>query len=66
LRSESFKKTWFLKDDGRVGKSTLERDKRPVETRIRQIALNMDRLRWLSDDMDEIYIFVISLISLWR
>jgi murein L,D-transpeptidase YcbB/YkuD len=53
-----FQKRHGLKDDGRVGKSTLKDINVPVETRIRQIALNMDRLRWLSDDMGWNYIFV--------
>ena len=53
-----FQRRHGLKDDGRVGKSTLKEINVPVETRIRQIALNMDRLRWLSDDMGRNYIFV--------
>ena len=53
-----FQKRHGLKDDGRVGKSTLKDMNVPVESRIRQIALNMDRLRWLSDDMGRNYIFV--------
>jgi murein L,D-transpeptidase YcbB/YkuD len=53
-----FQKRHGLKDDGRVGKSTLKVINVPLETRIRQIALNMDRLRWLSSDMGQNYIFV--------
>ena len=53
-----FQKRHGLKDDGRVGKSTLTAINIPLETRIRQIALNMDRLRWLSDDMGGNNIFV--------
>ena len=53
-----FQKRHGLKDDGRVGKSTLKVINVPLETRIRQIALNMDRLRWLSDDMGLDHIFV--------
>ena len=53
-----FQKRHGLKDDGRVGKSTLKVINVTVETRIRQIALNMDRLRWLSYDMGENHIFV--------
>ena len=58
LAVRKFQKRHGLKDDGRVGKSTLKEINVPVETRIRQIALNMDRLRWLSDDMGRNYIFV--------
>jgi murein L,D-transpeptidase YcbB/YkuD len=53
-----FQKRHGLKDDGRVGKSTLKVINVPLETRIRQIALNMDRLRWLSYDMGQNHIFV--------
>jgi murein L,D-transpeptidase YcbB/YkuD len=53
-----FQRRHGLKDDGRVGKSTLKVMNVPLETRIRQIALNMDRLRWLSYDMGKNYIFV--------
>lgn len=53
-----FQKRHGLKDDGRVGKSTLKEMNVPLEARIRQIALNMDRLRWLSRDMGLDYIFV--------
>ncbi len=53
-----FQKRHGLKDDGKVGRSTLKAMNVPLETRIRQIALNMDRLRWLSRDMGSDYIFV--------
>ena len=53
-----FQKRHGLKEDGRVGKSTLEALNVPVEKRIRQIALNMDRLRWLPDDHGDRNIFV--------
>ncbi|MGZ3577499.1 MAG: L,D-transpeptidase family protein [Syntrophales bacterium] len=58
LAVRKFQRRHGLKDDGRVGKSTLKDINVPAETRIRQIALNMDRLRWLSDDMGRNYIFV--------
>jgi L,D-transpeptidase YcbB len=58
LAVRKFQRRHGLKDDGRVGKSTLKDINVPIETRIRQIALNMDRLRWLSDDMGRNYIFV--------
>jgi murein L,D-transpeptidase YcbB/YkuD len=58
LAVRKFQKRHGLKDDGRVGKSTLKVINVPLETRIRQIALNMDRLRWLSHDMGQNYIFV--------
>ena len=53
-----FQKRHGLTVDGRVGKSTYAALNIPVETRIRQIALNMDRLRWLPGNPAERYIFV--------
>ena len=53
-----FQKRHGLTADGRVGKSTYAALNVPVEKRIRQIALNMDRLRWLPGDPGRRYIFV--------
>jgi len=53
-----FQKRHGLKVDGAVGRSTFTALNVPVETRIRQIALNMDRLRWLSADDGRRYINV--------
>ena len=53
-----FQKRHGLKDDGSVGRSALEALNIPVGKRIRQIALNMDRMRWLPDDIGKRYIFV--------
>jgi len=53
-----FQKSHGLKDDGRVGKPTLDALNVTVEKRIRQIALNMDRMRWLPNDIGKRFIFV--------
>jgi len=53
-----FQKRHALKADGSVGRSTLAALNVPIEKRIRQIALNMDRMRWISDDAWQRYIFV--------
>jgi len=53
-----FQKRHGLKVDGKVAKETLDILNIPVETRIRQMALNMDRLRWLPDDLGKRHIFV--------
>jgi murein L,D-transpeptidase YcbB/YkuD len=53
-----FQRSHGLKDDGKVGKPTLEALNVNVEKRIRQIALNMDRMRWLPNDIGKRYIFV--------
>jgi len=55
---KKFQKRHGLKIDGTVGRSTLEAMNIPVEKRIQQIALNMDRMRWLPDDLGERYVFV--------
>jgi murein L,D-transpeptidase YcbB/YkuD len=53
-----FQKRHGLRVDGRVGRSTIEALNVPAEVRMRQIALNMDRMRWLADDSEGRYIFV--------
>jgi murein L,D-transpeptidase YcbB/YkuD len=53
-----FQKRHGLTVDGSVGKSTCAALNVPVETRIRQIALNMDRLRWLPGNPGRRYIIV--------
>jgi murein L,D-transpeptidase YcbB/YkuD len=47
-----------LDADGRVGKGTLAALNAPVEQRIRQIEVNLDRWRWLPHDLGERYIMV--------
>jgi murein L,D-transpeptidase YcbB/YkuD len=47
-----------LKEDGKIGPETLKYLNRPVEDVIRRIELNMDRLRWLPDDIGERYVLV--------
>jgi murein L,D-transpeptidase YcbB/YkuD len=47
-----------LDADGRAGKGTLAALNAPVEQRIRQIEVNLDRWRWLPHDLGERYIMV--------
>lgn len=47
-----------LSNDGVVDKSTLHSLNRPVEDRIRQIELNMDRMRTLPDNYPERYVII--------
>jgi L,D-transpeptidase YcbB len=45
-------------DSGIVGRGTLSALNVPVETRIRQIELNLDRYRWLPAEFEERYLLV--------
>ncbi|MGL4825393.1 MAG: L,D-transpeptidase family protein [Alphaproteobacteria bacterium] len=47
-----------LKPDGNLGKETLEALNIPVEKRIEQITLNLERWRWLPQDLGDKYVIV--------
>jgi L,D-transpeptidase YcbB len=53
-----FQKRHGLKSDGAVGRETLDALNVPVEKRISQIELNMDRMRWLPDELGGRHILV--------
>lgn len=57
-RVQEFQSRMGLKGDGVIGKQTLSAMNVPVEARIQQIILNMERARWMPDDLGEDYIFV--------
>ncbi len=48
---ENFQKRHGLKADGIVGKNTLAEMNKPLSYRLNQIRLNMDRLRWMPQNM---------------
>ena len=55
--------TWMqyrhgLAQDGAVGDKTLAALNVPIETRIEQMVLNLERRRWMPDDLGQRYIFV--------
>jgi murein L,D-transpeptidase YcbB/YkuD len=54
----TFQQRHGLEPDGVVATSTLAELNVPVETRLRQIELNMERWRWLPDVLGERYILV--------
>jgi murein L,D-transpeptidase YcbB/YkuD len=54
----SFQQRHGLKTDGVVGRATLEALNVPVEQRIRQIVVNMERWRWLPEDLGRRHILV--------
>ncbi len=47
-----------LAQDGAVGKATLAAINVPVEDRIDQLVINLERRRWMTDDFGQRYIFV--------
>jgi murein L,D-transpeptidase YcbB/YkuD len=44
--------------DGVIGPSTLKALNVPVEKRVEQMVLNLERRRWMDDDLGKLYIFV--------
>jgi murein L,D-transpeptidase YcbB/YkuD len=54
----SFQKRHGLKADGEVGPETLNALNVPLKKRIRQIELNMERLRWILGNVEQRSIFV--------
>lgn len=47
-----------IKDDGVVGSATVERLNVPVEERIEQVMVNMERMRWMPEEPEGNYIRV--------
>ena len=48
----SFQKRHGIAPDGRLGKQTIAAMNVPVEQRIEQIEINMDRMRWIGDSLE--------------
>jgi len=53
-----FQKRMGLKPDGIVANATIREVNIPVSERIRQIMINMERLRWMPDDLPSEYFIV--------
>jgi murein L,D-transpeptidase YcbB/YkuD len=53
-----FQERHGLARDGRVGPKTLAALNVPLERRIRQMVLNLERRRWMPDDRGQRYVFV--------
>ena len=55
---KQFQSRHGLEADGVVGKGTLAAMNVPVDARINQIRVNLDRARWVSQDIPETYVIV--------
>jgi murein L,D-transpeptidase YcbB/YkuD len=51
-----FQQTHGLKSDGIVGRATIQELNVPAQKRIQQLEVNLERLRWISDDHGERHI----------
>lgn len=66
LAVRRYQKRYGLKPDGIVGPRTLEMLNTPIQKRIRQIELNLERWRWIPRDLGNRYILVnIADFKLW-
>jgi len=54
----AFQRRHGLTPDGAIGKRTIAALNVTVEERIRQIILNMERFRWIPDDLGDDHVFV--------
>ena len=59
-----FQFRYGLTQDGAVGPKTLEALNVPVSERVKTMELNMERRRWMDDDLGEKYVFV-NLADFW-
>ncbi len=55
---KAFQRRHGLTDDGVIGPTTLEQMNTPVEYRIKQLEVNLERRRWLSREPGGFYVFV--------
>lgn len=55
---EQFQRDYGLNDDGVVGALTLQAINAPAETRLAQVAVNLERMRWMPRDLGARYLWV--------
>lgn len=55
---EHFQSRHGLHEDGKVGSNTLRALNTPIEDRIEQMVLNLERRRWMPDHLEKRFIFV--------
>ncbi|MFT3972547.1 MAG: L,D-transpeptidase family protein [Amaricoccus sp.] len=54
----AFQRDYGLNDDGVVGALTLDAVNAPAETRLAQVAVNLERMRWMPKDLGARYLWV--------
>lgn len=54
---KTFQEYHGLDTDGVIGKNTLARLNTPIQEKLIQMELNMERRRWMRDDLGEFYVF---------
>jgi L,D-transpeptidase YcbB len=47
-----------LNDDGKIGLSTIKEMNKPIGSRIKQIMINMERLRWFPDEIESNFLLI--------
>ncbi len=55
---KSFQKSHGLVEDGIVGRNTIKRINIPVETKIKKMRINLERMRWMPRELGEKYLLV--------
>ncbi len=53
-----FQHRYGLKEDGAIGTSLMKELNRPISERIRQLLINMERIRWIPADLPADYLLV--------
>lgn len=53
-----FQRRMGLKDNGNIDVATLKEMNQPVEYRIKQIMLNMERLRWVPEELEKDHLLI--------
>lgn len=58
LAVQHFQQRHAIDDDGSLGARTIEELNHPVEDRIAEVKINLDRWRWLPHDLGKMYVLV--------
>ncbi|ULQ56517.1 L,D-transpeptidase family protein [Flavihumibacter rivuli] len=55
---KGFQRRYGMKEDGAIGGGTLREMNQPIENRIKQILVNMERIRWVPEEPKGDYVLV--------